>query len=116
MLARGNRITRGAEYKAVVRGGSRCAGPHTVTYVVTSSASSPSDRPARFGFIVSKQVGSAVTRNTVRRRLKAVCAEALPNVAAGADVVIRALPSAASADFAALRSEVVRCLTRRAAA
>ena len=112
MLARGNRITRGAEYRSVVRGGSRCAGPHTVTYVVTTSE----DRPARFGFIVSKQVGTAVTRNTVRRRLKAVCAEALPHLRPGADVVIRALPAAASADFADLRSEVTRCLNRRAAA
>jgi len=112
VLARGNRITRGAEYKAVVRGGSRCAGPHTVTYVVTTSE----DRAPRFGFIVSKQVGTAVTRNTVRRRLKAVCAEALGGVRPGADVVIRALPTAASADFQDLRAEVIRCLTRRAAA
>ena len=112
MLARGNRITRGAEYRAVVRGGTRCAAAHTVTYVVTTSE----DRPARFGFIVSKQVGTAVARNTVRRRLKAVCADALPDVRPGADVVIRALPAAASAPYADLHVEVVRCLTRRAAA
>ncbi|EZP27687.1 Ribonuclease P protein component [Microbacterium oleivorans] len=55
-------------------------------------------------------------RNTVRRRLKAICAEALPDVRTGADVVIRALPAAASADFATLRAEVVRCLERKAAA
>ncbi|RLK52197.1 ribonuclease P protein component [Microbacterium telephonicum] len=112
MLARGNRITRGAEYKAVVRGGSRCAGAHAVTYVVSTT----DERPARFGFIVSKQVGNAVTRNTVRRRLKSVCAEALPTVRPGADVVIRALPAAASAPYADLRSEVLRCLSRKAAA
>lgn len=112
MLARGNRITRGAEYKAVVRGGARCAGAHSVTYVVATSE----DRPARFGFIVSKQVGNAVTRNTVRRRLKAVCAEAMSELRPGADVVIRALPTAASVDFAALRSDVTRCLRKRAAA
>ncbi|WP_354002741.1 ribonuclease P protein component [Microbacterium elymi] len=70
---------------------------------------------ARFGFIVSKQVGSAVTRNTVRRRLKAVCAEALPEVRPGADVVIRALPGSAGVDFRQLRAEVSRCLARRAA-
>jgi ribonuclease P protein component len=64
---------------------------------------------------VSRQVGSAVTRNLVRRRLKAVCAEALSNVRPGADVVIRALPSSATADFATLRDDVVRCLKRRAA-
>ena len=74
------------------------------------------DGPVRFGFIVSKQVGSAVIRNTVRRRLKAVCAEALPSVRGGASVVIRALPSAATAEYSALRSDVLRCLQKKAAA
>jgi ribonuclease P protein component len=111
VLARPNRLTRGAEYKAVVRRGRRCAAAHTVTYVVTTA----DERAARFGFIVSKQVGSAVVRNTVRRRLKAVCREALDDVRPGADVVIRALPSAATAEFSELRDEVQRCLARRAA-
>jgi ribonuclease P protein component len=83
-----------------------------VTYVGGDRDSSP----ARFGFIVSKQVGSAVTRNLVRRRLKAVCAEALGSVRPGADIVIRALPTAATADFGMLRDDVVRCLRRRASA
>ena len=69
-------------------------------------------RAARFGFIVSKQVGTAVVRNTVRRRLKAVCAEALPRVPEGTDVVIRALPASASATYDELRSDVHRCLRR----
>jgi ribonuclease P protein component len=73
------------------------------------------DGPARFGFIVSKQVGGAVVRNTVRRRLNAVCAEALPTVQMGADIVIRALPPAGTAPYADLRAEVARCLTRSAA-
>ena len=110
MLSRPNRITRGADYKAVVRRGARCAGAHTVTYVRTSD----DDHAARFGFIVSKQVGSAVTRNTVRRRLKALCSQELAGVRAGSDIVIRALPSAATADFASLHAEVARCLARRA--
>jgi ribonuclease P protein component len=111
VLTRGHRITRGADYRAVVRGGARCAGSHTVTHVVSTSA----PRPPRFGFIVSKQVGGAVVRNTVRRRLKAICAEAIPGVRDGADIVIRALPSSATADFSALRAEVLRCLDRKAA-
>ena len=111
MLARPNRLTRGADYKAVVRRGRRCAGPHTVTYVKASGE----ERAARFGFIVSKQVGSAVVRNTVRRRLKAVCAEALPSVLPGSDVVIRVLPNGATAAFHDLHTEVTRCLLRDAA-
>ncbi|GAA1466953.1 ribonuclease P protein component [Microbacterium thalassium] len=111
MLSRPNRLTRGADYKAVVRRGRRCAGAHTVTYVVAGE----SDRPSRFGFIVSRQVGSAVVRNTVRRRLKAVCAESLTDIRPGGDIVIRALPAAATASFHDLRDEVSRCLARRAA-
>jgi ribonuclease P protein component len=69
-------------------------------------------REPRFGFIISKQVGTAVIRNTVRRRLKAVCAEAIADVPQGTDVVIRALPASATASFADLRADVTRCLAR----
>lgn len=110
MLSRPNRLTDGAEYKAVVRRGVRCSGPHTVTYVVASG----DDRAARFGFIVSKKVGTAVVRNRLRRRLKAICASALPTVVRGADVVVRVLPGGAEASFAELDAEVKRCLARRA--
>lgn len=82
---------------------------------MTYLSASGEDRAARFGFIVSRKVGSAVVRNTVRRRLKAVCAEALPTVRPGSDIVIRVLPNGADADFADLRTEVTRCLARSAA-
>ncbi len=67
--------------------------------------------PSRFGFIVSKQVGSAVTRNTVRRRLKAISAGLLDEIRPGSQVVIRALPAAADAPYEVLAGEVRRCLT-----
>jgi len=69
-------------------------------------------REPRFGFIISKQVGNAVIRNTVRRRLKAVCAAAIADVPKGTDVVIRALPASAIATFAELDADVTRCLAR----
>ena len=108
MLARPNRLTRGVDYRQVVRRGTRCGGPRLVTSVLPAS----DDRAPRFGFIISKQVGTAVVRNTVRRRLKAVCAEFLDTVPEGTDVVIRALPPSATAQFADLRSDVARCLNR----
>ncbi len=94
----------------MVRRGRRCAGALTVTYVLGSET----DDAARFGFIVSRQVGSAVVRNRIRRRLKAVCAEALPRVRPGMDIVVRALPATSTADFGELKAEVTRCLERRA--
>ncbi|BDZ39955.1 hypothetical protein GCM10025863_25690 [Microbacterium suwonense] len=79
---------------------------------MTSLLSSSEGGAPRFGFIISKQVGTAVVRNTVRRRLKAVCAEFLDRVPEGTDVVIRALPASATADFWELRAGVDRCLNR----
>ncbi|MGJ0390021.1 ribonuclease P protein component [Microbacterium sp. CGR1] len=108
MLARPFRVTRGSDYRLVVRRGSRCGGAKVVTSMLATGES----RAARFGFIISKQVGTAVVRNTVRRRLKAVCAEALPRVPEGTDVVIRALPASATASYAELSAEVNRCLDR----
>ena len=108
MLARPNRLTRGADYRQVVRRGTRCGGARLVTSVLPGGE----ERAPRFGFIISKQVGTAVVRNTVRRRLKAICAELRDTVPQGTDVVIRALPASATADFGDLRADVTRCLHR----
>ncbi|WP_432806420.1 ribonuclease P protein component [Microbacterium neungamense] len=92
----------------MVRRGTRCGGAR----LVTSMLAGAEQRAPRFGFIISKQVGTAVVRNTVRRRLKAICAELRDTVPEGTDVVIRALPASATADFAELRADVARCLRR----
>ncbi|WP_104083386.1 ribonuclease P protein component [Cryobacterium sp. Y11] len=117
MLAHVNRITSGSDYQGVVRRGVRIVGAHTVLYVRTSTdRPSPSQtdvgEPVRFGFIVAKNVGNAVRRNLVRRRLKAVTFELLPAVLPGTDVVIRALPSAHGAAWQTLHDEVQRSLAR----
>ena len=117
MLAHVNRITSGSDYQGVVRRGVRIVGAHTVLYVRKSdSRPSPIQTdavdPVRFGFIVAKNVGDAVRRNLVRRRLKAVTFELLSAVTPGTDVVIRALPSAQSAAWQTLHDEVQRSLAR----
>jgi ribonuclease P protein component len=110
VLAKANRITSADDYRVIVRRGAKVAGAHTASYV----RSRESGTDARFGFIVSKKVGNAVRRNLVRRRLKAVCHDALVGGVRGVDVVVRALPGAADADFGDLRSEVFDALARRA--
>ncbi|WP_105034750.1 ribonuclease P protein component [Cryobacterium aureum] len=114
MLAHVNRITSGSDYQGVVRRGVRIVGAHTVLYVRKSAQvpSGAASAPARFGFIVAKNVGDAVRRNLVRRRLKAVTYELLSLVMPGTDVVIRALPSAQGVAWLTLRNEVERSLAR----
>ncbi|GAB3615544.1 hypothetical protein GCM10027416_01010 [Okibacterium endophyticum] len=83
---------------------------HTVTYITMN----PNGGNPRFGFIVAKTVGNAVTRNRVRRRLKASAYAVTDAVPDGAEIVVRALPSAVQASFAALHSEFVRAATKTA--
>jgi ribonuclease P protein component len=64
----------------------------------------------RFGFVVPKAVGNAVTRNRVRRRLREA-ARALP-IRPGLDVIIAARPAAASASFPDLSSALMALCAR----
>ncbi|MFZ7087125.1 ribonuclease P protein component [Curtobacterium sp. RRHDQ10] len=108
MLNRTSRIVRGDDYRSAVRRGRRSATAHVVVSVLPRSGT----EPTRFGFIVSKAVGNAVTRNLVRRRCKAIAHDLLPEHPVGLDIVIRALPAAAQADWLTLVADVTRCLDR----
>jgi ribonuclease P protein component len=73
----------------------------------------------RVGFVVARSVGNAVTRNRVRRRLQHLAAAQLDQTPAGTDLVVRALPRAASEPDSLpqdLRSAWTTALTRLAAA
>ena len=111
MLAQANKITLGSDYKEVVRRGVRVVGPHVVTYLRHSTISPDPDAPTRFGFIVAKNVGNAVRRNRVRRRLKAASFALLQWVPPGTDIVFRALPTSYAADWSELTSEISRGVT-----
>ncbi|NYI25089.1 ribonuclease P protein component [Aeriscardovia aeriphila] len=72
----------------------------------------PTNSEARMGLAVSKAVGHAVTRNLVKRRLRAIAREYESLLPAYIDVVIRAKPSAATANFADLEQQVKRCFSK----
>ena len=119
MLARANRIVRADDYRNTVRRGRKSATAHCVVYLRMRNGASGADAssasgpvPARFGFIVSKAVGNAVTRNTIRRRLKAIAHENLESVPSGTDVVIRALPSVVEVGWPILLDEITRVMDK----
>tara|TARA_R110000868_G_scaffold199758_2_gene446513 strand:+ start:60899 stop:61231 length:333 start_codon:yes stop_codon:yes gene_type:complete len=102
VLARANRVVHAVDFRHVVRRGRRSATPHAVYYRVTRDSSDP----MRFGFIVSRAVGDAVTRNRLRRRYRALAREFVDAGGRGQDVVVRALPPAAELSWAELAHEV----------
>lgn len=93
MLPGPRRIRRSADYRVVMRTGSRAAS----STVVVHACATGSDQPARCGFIVGRPVGPAVVRNRVTRQLRHLMAAHLEVLPSGIDIVVRALPPAAGA-------------------
>lgn len=113
MLPAGMRITDGADYAAVMKNGRRAKRGAVVVHLANRTKNPV--RTARAGFIVSKAVGPAVTRNRVKRRLRHLTAPRLTTLPNGTELVIRALPNAAARTYAQLSRDVddaVAALTR----
>ncbi|WP_323959881.1 ribonuclease P protein component [Arthrobacter sp. JZ12] len=110
MLSTAHRVRTAKDFSHTVRSGARSGCRNLVLYAVGTGT----ENPSRFGFIVSKNVGNAVTRNLVKRRLREAAAAALVRRPLGLDVVVRALPSSASAGWPELSSDFERCLASSA--
>ena len=113
MLPAQARMRRPAEFSTAMRRGSR-VGRRTLTghLAVTGRP----DEPAKIGFVVSRAVGNAVTRNKVRRRLRHIARGYLESLPQGSLLVVRANPPAAAArqsDLAAEFDLVLGTLLRR---
>jgi ribonuclease P protein component len=105
------RLTSPAAFREVVRRGRRSGGPLLVAYLLQSPTVLP-DSTSQIGFVVSKAVGPAVTRNRVKRRLRHLCRERIEALPPGSLLVVRALPPAARGSYADLAAELDRCLVR----
>jgi ribonuclease P protein component len=80
--------------------------------VYLEALAAPDGGPPRVGFVVGRTVGGAVARNAVTRRLRAVARDRLGLLPPGSCLVVRALPSAATADSARLSGDFDACLDR----
>ena len=107
-------LKKRAEYLRV-RKGARCATP---VFVLEAKARSAEDRSPpmgepRFGFTITRQVGKAVERNRIRRRLKAAVRGVGPDHAKrDFDYVLIARRPALTSEFAALVSELAKAFAR----
>ena len=110
MLKRANRVVTGDDFRTTVRKGRRVATPHALIYIARTDA----ETPTRLGFIVSKAVGNAVTRNLVTRRLRSIGHEVVVTRPTGSDLVVRALPGSQGVSWTTLQSEILDVLERSA--
>ena len=122
MLPEPYRLHHRADFSRTVRRGQRIGRRDLVVHALRHEYDGTSDpqRAAamirvggpRFGLIVSKAVGPAVIRHRVARRLRHMCATIVADLPAETDVVIRALPGAATADSAELLRQIRAALRK----
>ena len=108
MLPAAHRLRDPAGFRSATREGRRSSSRTLVAYCVAGSG------PFEAGFVVSKQVGGAVVRNRVKRRLRYAVRELLASGAlpASGRLVVRALPASATATYGELAADLTRCLDR----
>lgn len=107
-------MRRSAEFTRTVRNGIRAGRPTLVGHLLVDAV--PADQAPKVGFVVSRAVGSAVTRNRVKRRLRELMRGYLHSLPGGSLLVLRANPMAGSArqpDLAADLDLVINRLRRQ---
>lgn len=105
--ARRTRLSDSSDFERVYRQGAAYRGKLFSVHAFPNEFGAP-----RLGLSVSRRVGNAVTRNTVRRRLREVFYSTLPEIAGDLDLVVSARPAAAGATFEELSEEFVRSLRK----
>jgi ribonuclease P protein component len=111
------RLKKRADFLRVAKTRHKFAAPGLVLQVrcQPDDGGTGSEAAVRVGFTVSKKVGNAVERNRVRRRLRAVAADVLPERAcAGRDYVIIGRRGALSRPYPSLRQDLETALQRTA--
>jgi ribonuclease P protein component len=102
------RLKQRADFLAAAKGARVPAGP----FVLQSRARGDAG-PARFGFTVSRKVGTAVERNRVRRRLREIVRRKAAVIAQdGHDYVLIGRRAALAMPFDEMTTEFVGALVR----
>jgi ribonuclease P protein component len=110
-----SRLRRRPDFAAAVRHGRRVGRARLVVHLAIPDTLDDLDDASglpRAGFVVSRAIGDAVTRNRVKRRLRHVVRERLVTLPRGARLVVRALPAAADATSAELAGDLDSALAR----
>jgi ribonuclease P protein component len=114
LLDQVHRMRSSEDFRATVRRGAKAAQPTLVTHVVLPSGSK-AETVTSVGFVVNKAVGSAVSRNRVKRRLRHLMREHVSLVPPGSRIVVRALPAARVSTSSTLAGDLDVALRRSGA-
>ncbi|MDO5444564.1 MAG: ribonuclease P protein component [Eubacteriales bacterium] len=100
-------IKKNSDFRRIYAKGKSAVSPYLVVYCRKNKGTD-----IRTGFTVSAKIGNAVTRNTVRRRLRDIFRRNSKNICPGLDIIIVARSKAVHADFSTLSSCFSECCSR----
>lgn len=103
----GTRITDSPDFDRAYRGGLAYRGRLFSVHAFENGLGHP-----RLGLSVSKKVGNAIVRNTVRRRLREVFHGSLNEIPGSLDLVVSAKPAASDSQTSDLQAELLKALKR----
>jgi ribonuclease P protein component len=107
---RNARLVRRGDFDAVYRAGKRRSTSHFTIFFRANHLPQ-----SRFGFSIKKELGSAVVRNRIRRRMREIVRCHRQEIPAGWDIVIHPKKGLERAPFAALTMDLLRALQSGAA-
>lgn len=96
---------RRGEFDAVYRARKRRSSTHFTVFFRANQLPQ-----SRFGFSIKKELGGAVVRNRIRRRMREIVRCHRLEISAGWDIVIHPKSSVARAEFLELTADLLRVL------
>jgi len=106
MLSKAERLNKAHDFLRIKKQGSFFRTP----YFKLAFLKRRDGFPTRIGFIVSNDLGKAVSRNLVRRRLRAIFRKNYDRISSSTDLILIGRIDLAQFDFARLMREVEKAL------
>ena len=106
-MRRKYRLRRNSDFQQVRQNGKFYASPLMVLAFLRNEL-----EHSRFGFVVSKRLGNAVTRNKIKRRIREAARLRLPQIEPGVDVVIIARQPICKADYREIEQTLLYLLKK----
>jgi ribonuclease P protein component len=108
-LSKDKRILRSAEFRKVYQSGVRVTFRHFAAFCLATPGSG---LPSRYGFTLPRAIGTAVTRNRIRRRFREAVSAHLAQLPEDWAIVFNPRRSALDAPFHELMADLSRLFER----
>jgi ribonuclease P protein component len=107
-IPREHRLRKHSEFEIVYNSGRRHFSSALTAFYVLRTEATAGEQGPRIGLTVGRQMGNAVIRNRIKRRMRAAVEHNLERLTSAVDVVINPKKAVLEMDFEQLCSEVTR--------